>query len=89
MRATWVLTVVSLTISSPAISALESPRATQLEDLELARGQLVEAGRGLGDRGRDLGELLDQAARDRGREQRLAAGHDADARRRAARAARP
>ena len=30
MRATWVLTVVSLTISSAAISALESPRATHL-----------------------------------------------------------
>ena len=30
-RATWVLTVVSLTISSAAISAFESPRATSLK----------------------------------------------------------
>ena len=45
MRATCVLTVVSLTTSSAAISALESPRAIELEHLELARGQLVEARR--------------------------------------------
>ena len=79
MRATWVLTVVSLTTSSARDLGVGEPARDQLEDLELARGQLVEAGRRLGDRGRDLGELLDQAARDRGRQQRLAARHDADA----------
>ena len=77
-RATWVLTVVSETTSSSAISALESPRASELEDLELARGELVEAARRLGRRRGGARELLDQAPGDRRRQQRLALGHDAD-----------
>ena len=78
MRATWVLTVVSETMSSLAISALESPRATCLKTSS-SRG--VSSSRpGGGAAGRAAaGELLDQAARDRGREQRLAVGDDPDA----------
>ena len=68
---------------------VRQPARDELEHLELARGQLVEAlGRRRGG-GRGGRELLDQPLGDRGREQRLALRDDADARRRAARAARP
>ena len=52
-RATWVLTVVSLTTSSAAISALESPRATSRKTSSSRGGELVEPGGGaaLGGRG--------------------------------------
>ena len=51
----------------------------ELEDLELAGGELVEAGRGRAGGRAGARELLDQPAGDRRREQGVAAGHDADA----------
>jgi hypothetical protein len=60
---------------------VRQPARDELEDLELARGQLVEALRRLRRRRRRRGELLDQPLRDRRGEQRLALSDDADARR--------
>jgi hypothetical protein len=59
---------------------VREPSRDEAEDLELARGQLVEA-LGRRRRGGGAGELLDQPLGDRRRQQRLAGGHDADARR--------
>src|SRR4051794_4591437 len=60
------------------LAVRESPRDAA-EDLELARGELVQAGRRRRGGGGDRGELLDQPARDGGRQQRLALRHHADA----------
>ena len=79
MRATWVLTVVSETISSAAISAFESPRATSLKTSSSRAVSSSRPGRRRAGGRAGLGELLDQPAGDRGREQRVAARHDADA----------
>ena len=58
---------------------VREPARDELEDLDLARRQLVEAARRRGRRG-GPGELVDQAARDRGSEQGVAARDDPDAR---------
>src|SRR3954454_3495365 len=55
------------------------PARDQLEDLVLARRQLVELLRRRAVDGRVRGELLDQPARDRRGQQRLALRHDVDA----------
>ena len=80
MRATWVLTVVSLTTSSAAISALESPRATSLKT---SSSRAVSSSRPGGASGMAGATSANSSIRRRvidGREQRLAAGDDADAR---------
>jgi len=72
------LTVVPLTTSSAAISPLERPRAMS-EDLS-SRGEVVDPGRGRRRRDRlVVGELLDQAARDGRRQERLAGRDQAHA----------
>ena len=77
IRATWVLTVASLTTSSAAISAFERPARHQAQHLALALGQLGDRPGGRGAGRRAAHEVLDQAPRERRGEQRVAGGHDA------------
>src|SRR4030095_12211710 len=79
MLPTWLLTVASVTTSRSAISVFESPRATS-RSTSRSRGVICSrsAGGGSGGAVRAGGEVLDQPAGDRGREQRLAAVDDAD-----------
>ena len=80
-RATWVLTVVSLTTSSLGDLGVRQAARHQLEDLELARGQLVEPlRRARAAPAARAANSLDEAAGDRRGQQRVAAGDDADAR---------
>ena len=62
MCVTWVFTVVSLMNSSLGDLGVREAAGDQAEDVELARGQLVDAARRR--RARQLRELLDHALRD-------------------------
>jgi len=78
----WLLTVASLMTSRAAISPLESPRATS-SSVSRSRGVMLRErergrGRGCGAGGGAGRDVLDQPARDRGREQRVACVDGAD-----------
>ena len=72
MRFTCVLTVPSLRKRRGRDLGVRAAARDLLEDLELALGQLVGLRRAAAGRARAGHELLDQPARDLGREQRLA-----------------
>ena len=68
---TWVLTVASLSTSSAAISALESPRAISRSTSRSRGVSALERARAV-PRRRAARELLDQPLGDRRRDQRVA-----------------
>ena len=73
---TWVLTVSSLSTSRSAISRFERPSATRPR-ISVSRGVSAASPSGRLLSGPEAGELGDQPARDRGREQRVPGGDDA------------
>ena len=73
----WVFTVPSPRNSRPAISAFDSPPASSRRTSSSRSVSSASRRSSPGGAGR-AGELLDQPARHRGRQQRLAGGHDAD-----------
>ena len=74
----WVLTVASLRKSAAAISAFERPRATSSSTSSSRSVSSASSGGAPRPGRRAADELLDQAAGDRGGEQRVAGGDDAD-----------
>ena len=79
-RATWVLTVVSETISSAAISALERPRATQRKTSSSRAVSSSRPGGGAGGVGEAAANSWISRRVMRRRQQRLALRDDPDAR---------